>query len=150
MSLMRDVWTGEVQEGEGLLSYVLNIRDRLTQMSELAQENLHQVQVRQRQWYDCNARERNFSVGDRVLVLRPTDTIKLKAQWQGPFEVTRQVPPVDYEVYSGHRLKSQRLKVCHVNMLRRYEVRDETCLLTRLAEDDWAETRSSDTAIRSH
>ena len=38
MSLMRDVWTGEVQEGEGILSYLLNMRYRLAQMSELAQE----------------------------------------------------------------------------------------------------------------
>ena len=53
--------------------------------------------------------------------------------------MTRQVSPVDYEVHTGHRLKLQYLKVFHVNMLKRYEVRGETCLLTRIGEDDWTE-----------
>ena len=55
-------------------------------MKELVQHNLAQAQERQKNWYDRNARVREFLPGDQVLVLLPTATSKLLAQWQGPYE----------------------------------------------------------------
>ena len=56
-------------------------------MTELVQENLGRAQKVQKTWYDRNARLREFEPGDSVLVLLPTSTSKLRAQWQGPYEV---------------------------------------------------------------
>nr|KAG5694954.1 hypothetical protein BaRGS_031237 [Batillaria attramentaria]KAG5695632.1 hypothetical protein BaRGS_029122 [Batillaria attramentaria] len=60
--------------------------------------SLEKERSRQKRYYDKNARNRKFVIGDKVLVLLPTSTNKLLAQWQGPFEVLRVVSPVDYEI----------------------------------------------------
>ena len=57
-------------------------------------------------------------MGERVLVLLPTSTKKLLAQWQGPYPVLRKVGPVTYEVDMFDRTKRRR--ILHVNMLRKW------------------------------
>ena len=56
-------------------------------MLELVKDNLAQAQVKQKQWYYKNTRQREFKEfkdGDQVLILLPTSTSKLMASWQGP------------------------------------------------------------------
>ena len=59
-------------------------------------------------------------VGKQVLVLLPTFTKKLLAQWQGPYPVLRKVGPVTYEVDMFDITKRQR--IFHVKMLRNWYV----------------------------
>ena len=61
----------------------------MEKMMEAVQTNLEKAQPKQKQWYDKNARQREFEAGDQVLVLPPTATSKLLAQWQGPNQVVR-------------------------------------------------------------
>ena len=56
-------------------------------MTELVQKNLSKAQQQQKRWYDSNAHSREFNPGDQVLVLLPSSTNKLWAQWQGPYEI---------------------------------------------------------------
>ena len=49
-------------------------------MTELVKNNLSNAQERQRKWYDCNARTREFMPGQQVLLLLPTSSSKLLAQ----------------------------------------------------------------------
>ena len=84
-------------------------------MSEIVQENLSHAQQVQKQWYDKTARTRQFG---RVLVLLPTSTHKLRAQWQGPYKVMERRGEVNYVVDMGDRRK--RLRTFHVNMLRQW------------------------------
>lgn len=44
------------------------------------------------------AREREFHVGEQVLILLPDSSDKLLAQCQGPYSVKRKVIPVTYEI----------------------------------------------------
>jgi hypothetical protein len=94
------------------------MRDRLAEMSEIVQENLSRAQQTQKQWYDRTARTRKFNPGDRVLVLLPTSTHKLRAQWQGPFTATEKRGEVNYVVDMGDRRRW--LRTFHVNMLRQW------------------------------
>ena len=41
---------------------------------------------------------RRFQVGDKVLLLLPTDSNKLLLQWKGPFEVGELLNMVDYRI----------------------------------------------------
>ena len=99
------------------LMYVLTVQKRLSKMSELARENLKKAQIVQKRWYDRNARERTFQAGDQVLVLLPSTTNKLLAQWQGPYPVIRQITPVTYEVDMFDDKKRKR--TLHINMLKK-------------------------------
>ena len=72
---------------ENVIQYVLGMRERLEGTLLHAQENLGQAQAKQKHYYDKGARSTTFEVGEQVLVLLPTSTQKLLAQWQGPYVI---------------------------------------------------------------
>ena len=75
-----------------------------------------QAQESQRRLYDRGTRLRNLTPGDKVLVLLPTSSTKLLAKWERPFEVTRRVRDVDYEVMRSDRGDSTQIH--HINLLK--------------------------------
>ena len=87
-------------------------------MLELVQENMKRAQQKQKAWYDRNAWEREFQPSDEGLILLPTTTNKLLAQWQGPYLVLRQVGKVDYVIDMHDRRK--RHHTFHVNMMHKW------------------------------
>ena len=118
LDILRESWEAKERSTESVVSYVLVMQERLTKLRELVRENLEQAQESQKSWYDKNARSRHFQPGDQVLVLLPTSSHKLLAEWQGPYAVTKRVGKVDYEVRMTDRRKPNR--VFHVNMLREW------------------------------
>ena len=79
-----------------VLFHILSMREKLSQMSELVHKNLANAQAKQKQWYNKSARSRKFSKGDQALILLPTDTNKLIAQWQGAYQVIEKIGDVNY------------------------------------------------------
>ena len=118
MDVLRESWEAKEESEESVVSHVLQMQERLSGMTDLVQENLGRAQKVQKTWYDGNARLREFKPGDSVLVLLPTSTSKLLAQWQGPYQVTRRLGNLNYEVDMHDRQKQRR--IFHVNMLRRW------------------------------
>ena len=96
LDVMRETWVSNKRASQDILSYVLLMRDRMATMNDHVQENLKAAGLRQKKWYDRNARDRTFQVGDQVLVLLPSSTSKLMAQWQGPYRVLNRVGEVNY------------------------------------------------------
>ena len=100
----------------------------------MVQENLSRAQKQQKVWYDRNAQSREFQLGDQVLVLLPTSTNKLIAQWQGLYVVVRRLGKVNYEVEMKDKRKKR--KIMHINMLRKWHVPlDPAYLSLRMVED---------------
>ena len=116
--MLQESWEVNTKTKESVVSYVLSIRDKLDTTYSLVAYNLRKAQRVQKTWYDCNACHRQFDIGDQVLVLSPTDSNKLWAQWQGPYPIIQQTGPVDYcvDMYD-HR---KRKRVFHINMLRKW------------------------------
>uniref|UniRef100_K7EX43 Gypsy retrotransposon integrase-like protein 1 n=1 Tax=Pelodiscus sinensis TaxID=13735 RepID=K7EX43_PELSI len=122
LDLVREAWEEQDSRVKGTVPYILDLQKRLRTVGELAKENLLQAQNRQAQYYNRGAKSRTFQPGDRVLLLLPTPDSKLLAKWQGPFEVIRQVGPVDYEIrLSGKRKDKQ---IYHVNLLKKWNARE--------------------------
>ncbi|KAL5515899.1 hypothetical protein EMCRGX_G001144 [Ephydatia muelleri] len=80
LDVIKATWKADERSNESVVSYVLCIQDRLTKMAELVKDNLEKAQETQKKWYNLNARERSFELGEKVLVLLPTSTNKLLAQ----------------------------------------------------------------------
>ena len=118
LDILKEEWESSPKSDHSVISHILLMRERLEQMSALAQENLRWVQTQQKAWYNRNARERTLKPGDRVLVLLPTASSKLLAQWQGPYEVVKLVGKANYLVEMPDRRKKK--KVLHVNMLKKW------------------------------
>ncbi len=56
-----------------------------------------------------------IQVGDKVLLLLPTDNNKLLMQWQGPYEVVSKLNAYDYKVDVRGKVK-----LYHANLLKQY------------------------------
>ena len=97
-------------------SYVVQMRERLQKMTELARQHMAEAQKYQKSWYDETAWPQTFTPGQKVLVMLPTSDGKLLAKWQGPFEVERQLGPNTYQLAAPGRTRSG--KVLHVNVLK--------------------------------
>ncbi|KAL5486579.1 hypothetical protein EMCRGX_G019081, partial [Ephydatia muelleri] len=118
LDVLKETWEGNEKSPESVVSHILMMRDRMEAMKELVMENMRKAQASQKRWYDQNARDRELKVGSKVLVLLPSSTNKLLAQWQGPYVVLKQVGTVDYEIdMHDHR---KRKRIFHVNMLREF------------------------------
>eukprot|EP00731_Ephydatia_muelleri_P002369 Em0001g2369a len=123
LDILRETWEASSKSDETVVSYVLETQRRLKEMADIAGENMLESQEEQKRWYDRRARLREFERGDPVLVLLPTTTDKLMAQWQGPYQVLAREGKVTYLVDMHDRKKRRR--VFHVNMLKAFHVRTE-------------------------
>ena len=118
LDILKESWEASPKSSESIVSYVLLIQDRLATLRDLVDTNLRHAQKTQKSWYDQHALNRTFEPGDKVLVLLPTSTKKLLAEWQGPFSITRKVGKVTYEIRMPNRRKP--LRIFHINMLRKW------------------------------
>ena len=137
LDILRESWQESERSDESIVSYIMSVQEKLAKMSELAYQNMARAKSQQKTWYDRNARSREFQPGEQVLVLLPTSTSKLLAQWQGPYPVVNRVGPVNYEIdMIGRR---RRRRVFHVNMLRAWHTPATTDYLSEeviSTEDD--------------
>lgn len=101
LTIVKNAWLSPKIPGD-YLNYVLETRNRLTQMQEIVHENLERTQGRQKKVYNRQSSRRSFVVGDKVLVLLPTPGSKLEMKWQGPFVVSKVFENgLNYEVDRG-------------------------------------------------
>ena len=100
MAILRELWASKINDEQvfSTYQYVIELRERLEQTCKLARENLEKMQVKQKVYYDKRARSRKFGVGDKVLLLLPTDSNKLLLQWKGPYDVVEVVNRMDYKI----------------------------------------------------
>ena len=139
LDIIRDTWSavGTTSKDESVIAHVLTIRERLEKMRNIVKENLEEAQQVQKKAYDKRARDQILKEGDKVLVLLPTTTNKLTAQWQGPYQVLRQVGRVTYELYMPSRRK--RKNIYHINLLRKWHEEETVCVGLAEEEDELEE-----------
>ena len=91
VQILKELLTKETDVPEVKTSnqYVLELRERLDDTLKIAQEELRRSQAKNKRLYDRGAKRNAFQVGDKVLILLPTDNNKLLLQWRGPFVVER-------------------------------------------------------------
>ena len=98
LDIVKGAWEGSKLTKDNVVSYVLGVQNKLSKMASLAAEHLHEAQVDQKRWYDCNARQQEFQTDDLVMVLLPTSDGALTAQWKGPYPVLQKTGSVNYVV----------------------------------------------------
>ena len=134
-TILKELWTKEVNipEVKSSYEYVTELRERLEDSLKLAQEELEKSQKRYKRHYDRKAKPRRLEVGDRVLILLPTDSNKLLMQWRGPYTVESRVGANDYRVKMGSKTKTY-----HVNMLKKYISREPVGNVVSVDDTDGA------------
>ena len=121
MTVLREMWTNEdsAPDVKTTYQYVIDLKDRLAKTCELAQQELKKSSARYKKYYDRKTRSRTFKVGDKVLMLLPTDHNKILMQWKGPYTVVEKRGVADYRIDVDGKLKT-----FHSNLLKKYTDRE--------------------------
>ena len=125
LDVLKDTWEAGKSKNKTVVSYVVNMREKLAAMMDLVQKNVSQAEHRHKIWYDCHSWERKLAAGE-VLMLLPTESNKMKTQWQGQYYIVRKVELVDYVVDMVDRQKRNR--IFHINMLQKWHEETKTDL----------------------
>ena len=129
MRIPLDVMVGGAEDNEcSYTDFITDLEEDLQTAYRDVRQNLEVAQRRQKDAYDKGVKHTVYQPGD--LVLRYTPQLKLgegskfHRQWQGPYEIVKQVTEVTYLVkkVQGH---SRRSRVVHFNNLRFYQRRQE-------------------------
>ena len=135
LQMLRELWDNQLPDPEvkATYQYVVDLSGRLKETCELAKQELLKAREVQKAYYDKKAKLRKFCEGDKCLVLLPTATNKLLAQWKGPFDIQKKVNDLNYIV----RINGQP-KRFHINMLKQYfEPRTvAACIETRVYDEE--------------
>ncbi len=120
MTILRELWSkpSEDSEVQTTYQYVIDLKQRLEDTCQLAQNNLRDAAKYYKRYFDSKAKDRRFAVGQKVLVLLPTNNNKLLMKWKGPFTVEKVRNEMDCIV----NMKGK-AKIFHANMLKVYHER---------------------------
>ena len=105
------------------MNYIKSLREQVQNALNIVHKGQKEAQVKAKAYCDKKTRVVSYSPGDAVLVLQTQINKPLSPKYSGPFEIIKQVSPVDYLVNFLGRRKDQR--VIHINLLRKYRKRVE-------------------------
>uniref|UniRef100_A0A8C1LM62 Gypsy retrotransposon integrase-like protein 1 n=1 Tax=Cyprinus carpio TaxID=7962 RepID=A0A8C1LM62_CYPCA len=134
LDVLRETWEDGPSDSKNEIQYVMDLRTKLHTLGRLSMENLLQAQDKQSRSYNRGARLRQFTPGEKVLVLLPTSSSKLLAKWQGPFEVTRRVGDLNYEVARTDRGGAH--QIYHLNLLKKWSEAESVMLATVVSGEE--------------
>jgi len=122
ISVLRDLWTKQDSETEAKTTYqyILDLRNRIEETCELAQREIAKTHLKNKRYFDKNAKLRELSAGDKVLVLSPKPRNKLEFMWKGPAEIIERKGRTWYKI----KFDSGTERVYHINMLKKFNSRD--------------------------
>jgi len=120
LAILKETWSGERKlppnVNKSADDYLLDLQSKLEAARDLADENTATAQDEYVEHYNRKSRDKQFKVGDSVLILVPDSTSsKLFARWQGPAKIVKVMSPYSYLVeFNGST------KHLHANRLRKY------------------------------
>ena len=122
LAVLKENWCGlrdaPLNLGQSTAEYLTELRNNLEVASAYATEHGKREQQRYVSRYNLRSREKQFDVGDQVLILIPDTTAsKVFSRWQGPATVIETRPHNSYlvELNGTH-------KHLHADKLRRYQI----------------------------
>lgn len=99
-----------------MLEYVQQLKNKLGKLRDLAYSNLERSQSRQKAVYDKGKRWHRLQVDDWVLIILPSSTQKVKAEWKGPYRVVGTVGNTSYRV----QMTKTKTQIYHINLLKKW------------------------------
>ena len=134
LKVLKDKFMAVDASPEGnVLEFVNKLRGRLNKACSLAKEHLSVSQKDMKERYDKATVERSFSAGDQVLVLLPIPGSALSARFSGPHAILKKISNTNYVVGTPNRRRKSR--VCHVNMLKPFHVREVGLVVAEQVSD---------------
>uniref|UniRef100_A0A8K9XER4 Integrase catalytic domain-containing protein n=1 Tax=Oncorhynchus mykiss TaxID=8022 RepID=A0A8K9XER4_ONCMY len=130
LDLAKETWETQPCPFRSTIEHIILMRDRLSAVWPIVKEHMEKAQRTQGRAYDKSATPREFTVGEKVMVLVPTAEHRLLAQWRGPYKVMKRGSPVNYLIKQPDRRK--KVQLYHINLLKTYHGREEVVALMTL------------------
>ena len=132
LDVLKERWEVNSATTESVVCHLLQMRERMEQMTGLVKENMRRAQRTQ-----------------KTVILLPSSTNKLLAHWQGPYTIIRKLGKLTFQVDMHDKRKRHR--VFHVNLLKKWNPPMATACLTEelYAVADKATTAQSEEDILS-
>jgi len=108
----------ELNENRTNYQYVIDLKNRISETCEIAVKALEWAHEVNKQYFDRKTRNRQFKVGDKVLLLLSDSQHKLRVFWKVPFTVFEKLNEWEYKIQFPNKFKT-----FHANMLKKYEER---------------------------
>jgi len=150
IQLLYKAWAQTDLGDVNLTDWVAENSERVEVAREKALLSKSVVADKRKQTWDRSAREREFEVGEEVLIRKPGLNLKLSESWEGPFIVSKKNSPFSYAVDSGER----KLGSVHVQLMKKYDkttaptrIRRVTSVLEGNTREDDITTRYSETKL---
>lgn len=123
LDVLYDVWSGAALELPILTKSDIEFYDRLksdlSTGQKLAETQAREVEQSYIDAYNRKARDKQFSMGEQVLILMPDSGNRLRASWIGPGVVTKKVSDYSYLI----SLDNGAVRLLHANKLRKFTPR---------------------------
>ena len=103
LRLLYRVWAGQDVGNVDLDEWVVLNSERVEAIRDSTMAAKLDVAAKRKTKWDRKAKERIFSVGDKVLIRKPGMTLKLENTWVCPFLIFRVNSPLSYVVDLGDR-----------------------------------------------
>ena len=107
----------QLYQSEDVLS-VEELKENVRKAWEVAQKHAEQYHEGMKTLYDRKSEDREFKVGDEVLVLLPTPGKPLAEKYVGPCTVTEKVSEKNYKIRFTEGRRNE--KVFHIDRLKKY------------------------------
>ena len=118
ISLPIDILTGSPDPNPTVcpIQYIEWMRDSMQRAFDVANEKLQSSFKRQKKYYDCKLKTRQYEIGQKVLRWYPPKANqKLGLGWTGPYIIMRKLSDITYEIQDCGNSK---FKVVHVDHLK--------------------------------
>ena len=116
VQLLYKVWLQQDLGNIDLTEWVALNAERVETVREQALLNKTKVAAKRKETWDKTARQREFQIGDEVLVRKPGLNLKLSESWEGHFRVSKRHSPLSYSVDMGDK----KLNSVHVQLMKLY------------------------------
>jgi len=127
LQLLYKSWA-ESELGEvNLEEWVMSNAERVQNSREKCVLGLVEKGAKRKEKWDLKAKEREFVVGEEVLLRKPGMNFKLEETWDGPFKIAKRNSPLSYSVDTG----SRKLQSVHVQLIKRYNRQEEALTVAR-------------------
>ena len=112
---------------------------RIKQAREKALAHNSEVVAKRKNW-NKRAINREFEVGDEVLVRKPWMNLKLAESWDGPFTVTRKNSPLSYAIDTGGR----KIPSVHIQLMKSCNRDEQNSIVKRVTSVFESDTPQDD------
>ena len=127
LSILKESWTGErditADLSQPVEDYLTDLKAKLESAADFAKQHSKHEQEQYVSRYNLRSQDKNFDVGDHVIVLAPENKGKLCNRWQGPGTVIKVKSPHSYLVDMGHG----NVRHIHANKMRKFIARVQGC-----------------------